>query len=124
MCGIVLQDILLISLDILAPPFQSLGLFKPQDPTFGRYLLPPSHTYEVSHSDLYKDVKTTRRRLYITRNGHAIGDSHAINLHERELLEAEHDNWVTFQTFEKTGRQPNDVDADLLLIQYVAAKAT
>lgn len=38
------------------------------------------------------------------------------------MLEAEHGNWVTFQTFEKTGRQPNDVDADLLLIQYVAVK--
>ncbi|TIB74181.1 hypothetical protein E3Q24_00722 [Wallemia mellicola] len=68
---------------------------------------------------LHSDAIFSPRHIPM-KNGHAIGDSHAINLHERELLEAEHDNWVTFQTFEKTGRQPNDVDADLLLIHGYA----
>ena len=100
----------------MGPPLQSIGLYTPKDPTFGRYLLPPSHTYEISHSKLYKDVKISRRRLFINSNGLGIGKSQEIELEERELKENANKNWVTFQTFEKINRLPKDVKADLLLI--------
>lgn len=105
--------------EILAPPLERLGLFRPLDPTYGRYLLPPSHTYELSHQAHYSDIKTTRRRLYTTRMGEALGRSHEIALTQGELDEARlshQDSWVTFQTFEKARRAPGDVDADLLLV--------
>lgn len=107
------------STDVVTPPLQTLGLFKPLDPTYGRYLLPPSHTYEVAHSSLYDDVKITRRRLYTTRTGHGLGTSHEISLTQSELQDAYksgNDSWVAFQTFEKRDRVDGDVDADLVLV--------
>ena len=110
-------------LDVVTPPLQTLGFCKPLDPTYGRYLLPPSHTYEVAHSDLYNDVKVSRRRMYISRTGHSLAPSHEISLTQKELSDAYasgNDSWVTFQTFEKAQRSRDDVDADLVLIHGYA----
>jgi hypothetical protein len=85
------------------PLLSNLGLYKPRDPTYGRYLIDRSPYEATLEAD--QEIRVTSRRVFLEKNG----KGEEVNLTQNELDSARGKDWIYYKIWEKGNGNNCDV---------------